>query len=205
MELILVRHGETFENITGICQGHLNSQLTPTGIQQAREIALFLKGKKIDYAFSSDLDRAKDTLMEILTFHKNISPILTKDLREQSKGIYEGKSNLKRNEDLDKLNIPYYIFKPEEGESLIEVWERVIPFLEKVMKEYKESCVLIVGHGGPLSCLLTYLHDKPIEFYKNYLPKKNTALSMVQIEGNKKTFHKINCTEHLNLLNSTLN
>ncbi len=199
MELILVRHGETFENVKGISQGHLNSQLTPKGIQQAQEIALFLKGKKIDYAFSSDLDRAKNTLMEILTFHKRVSPVLTKMLREQSKGIYEGKPNSMRNEDLNKLNIPYYQFKPKGGESLVEVWERVIPFLEKIIKEYKESCVLIVSHGGPLSCLLTHLHNKPIEFYKDYLPRQNTALSIVYISGDKKDFHKINCTEHLKI------
>ena len=59
MKLILVRHGETNENKNKIVQGFLNTTLSKIGIQQAKKVANRLKDEKIDFAYSSDLDRAK--------------------------------------------------------------------------------------------------------------------------------------------------
>ena len=64
MKLIIVRHGQTDANITGIIQGHGESNLTLLGKKQAQKIALRLKEEKIDYAYSSDLRRAKETAEE---------------------------------------------------------------------------------------------------------------------------------------------
>lgn len=71
MRLILVRHGETFENYHKITQGQLNTKLTQKGFEQIKKAAQRLKNEKIDIAFSSDLDRAVNTCDEILRFHKN--------------------------------------------------------------------------------------------------------------------------------------
>lgn len=70
MKLIIVRHGETEENASEIIQGHSLGKLSKKGIEQSKKLALRLKGEKIDMIFSSDLERAKDTIKEVARFHK---------------------------------------------------------------------------------------------------------------------------------------
>ena len=70
MKLIITRHGETEENKAGIIQGHLPGHLSEAGIEQAKKVAFRLKDEKINFIYSSDLDRAADTAKEI-AFQKN--------------------------------------------------------------------------------------------------------------------------------------
>lgn len=197
MKLIIVRHGETFENLNKISQGHFNSQLTPKGIEQAKKVSLRLKNMKIDIAFSSDLDRALNTCNEILKFHKDTKLVKTPILREQAKGIFEGKTREERNRMLANDNTPFHEWYPEGGERLIDVWDKVIPFLEKIKKEHSDENVLFVSHGGPISCILAYLHNKKIEQFRDYLPEENTAISIVTIKDKKIEFDILNCSKHL--------
>ena len=198
MKLILVRHGETFENLKGITQGHFNSQLSPEGIEQAKKVAERLKDMKIGVIFSSDLDRAMNTSKEILKHHPNTKFVPEKILREQSKGIFEGKKKEGRNKMLNVGNVPFHEWHPEGGERLIDVWEKVIPFLEKIKKEYADKTVLFVSHGGPISCILSYLHGKPVADFGIFLPKMaNTSISIADIDSNGIKFETLNCSKHL--------
>lgn len=197
MKLILTRHGETYANLDQISQGHLNSQLTSKGVEQAKKVSRRLRSTKIDITFSSDLDRALNTCNEILKFHKSTILIKTTILREQAKGIFEGKTREERNKTLEYDNIPYHQWLPEGGERLIDVWERVVPFVDKIKEKYANKTVLIVSHGGPISCILSYLHGKNIECFGDYLPRENTAVSIVSISANINEFEVLNCAAHL--------
>jgi len=195
MKLILVRHGETYENVNKICQGHYNSQLTEKGIQQAKNAAEALKDIKIDIALSSDLDRALNTCKEILKFHSQISLKTDIILREQAKGIYEGKLSSTRDKYLKENNILFQYWKPEGGESLVEVWKKVVDYIEKLKVEHQNETILLVSHGGPISCILAYLHGKNIDSYKEFSPK-NTAISIINLNRNIE-FETLNNYEHL--------
>ncbi|MFH1638370.1 MAG: histidine phosphatase family protein [Candidatus Woesearchaeota archaeon] len=197
MKLIIVRHGETFENSKGISQGHLNSQLSQKGIEQARRIAERLKDININVAYSSDLDRALNTCKEILKFQRNTSLIETKILREQSKGIFEGRTKEERDQLFKGNSVPFHEWLPEGGERLVDVWEKVIPFFEEVKAKHQVETVLFVSHGGPISCILAYLHNKEISDFRDYLPEVNTAVSVVEIYGDKTVFKRLNCSQHL--------
>ncbi len=196
MKLILVRHGETFENLKGISQGHMNSQLTPKGIEQAQKVSQRLKNIKIDIAYSSDLDRALDTCKEILKFHPNTKLIKTPILREQGKGIFEGRTHKERNEMLKHDTTPYHLWHPEGGERLIDVHNNVNKLINDILQEQCNKNILVVSHGGPIACILTELHNKDIEHFGEYLPK-NTAISIINIEKDKIEFENINCNNHL--------
>ncbi len=197
MELIIVRHGETFENRDGISQGHLNSQLTPKGVEQVKKIAQRLKDTMIDIAFTSDLDRASDTCKEILKFHEDVIPVVTPVLREQAKGIFEGKTKQERSAMYKKEGVPFYEWHPEGGERLTDVWDKVIRLIETIRRDNPDKNVLLVSHGGPISCMLAYLHGKGIESVGDYVPKENTAISIVDIEDKKVAFDVLNCSAHL--------
>lgn len=196
MRLILVRHGETNENVNGISQGHLNSKLNEKGIKQAKAVAERLKNEKIDFVYSSDLDRAVTTCGEIMKFHPKVNVVQTRILREQCKGVYEGKCHTIRDDFLKKQKIKYFEFKPEGGESIIDLWEKVIPFFDVLREKHRDKSVLVVSHGGPLACILSFLHnDTASNFWKYHM--NNTGLSFIEIDGSKCKFYKLNCEEHL--------
>jgi bisphosphoglycerate-dependent phosphoglycerate mutase len=56
--IYIVRHGETEENRQGIIQGHLDSKLNATGLEQSEAVAKALQSIPFDTAWSSDLSRA---------------------------------------------------------------------------------------------------------------------------------------------------
>ena len=71
--LLLVRHGETVDNVNKIMQGQTHGRLTLNGIEQAHELGRQLRGEHIDVFLSSDLARAVETL-EIIKQEKTHPP-----------------------------------------------------------------------------------------------------------------------------------
>ncbi len=71
--LLLVRHGETVDNVNKIMQGQTHGRLTLNGIEQAHELGRQLRGEHIDVFLSSDLARAVETL-EIIKKERDQQP-----------------------------------------------------------------------------------------------------------------------------------
>ncbi len=176
MKLILIRHGETEENNKGISQGQMNTQLNQKGIEQSKELAQKLKSTIFQAAYSSDLDRAIDTCKIILKHHPNIKLNTYKELRDQSKGIFEGTLNSDRKNFFKENNIRYEDWKPEGGENLWEVWDRTIPFLKQLEKKHKNETVLMVSHGCPIACIIAYKQQKTLKEFEGYQAKNAEVL-----------------------------
>ena len=62
MRIYLARHGQTIYNTQRIAQGWADSPLTELGIEQAKQLGQYLKDIDFKVAFSSDLERALNTL-----------------------------------------------------------------------------------------------------------------------------------------------
>ncbi len=98
--LLLVRHGETVDNVNKIMQGQTHGRLTLNGIEQAHELGRQLRGEHIDVFLSSDLARAVETL-EIIKkeTHPQTPPVkgkthpLTPPVREGSEMPLGGSSS----------------------------------------------------------------------------------------------------------------
>lgn len=196
MKLYLVRHGQTDANMKRISQGWFNSQLTEKGIDQAKKLAFYLKSEKIHTIYSSDLDRARNTAKEILRYHPETRLILTRNLREQGKGIFEGKSRELSHQAFEKSGKKdWWEFVPEGGESYDQVLERVVDILEKLKNS--DGNVLIVSHGGPIQILIGLLLNEEktnLEQYEHH----NTGFSVIEYnpQGKNKII-RLNCTDHL--------
>ena len=169
MRLIIVRHGETFANLNNISQGHLDSKLTKKGINQAKKVAQRLKNKNIDIAYSSDLSRVLDTCNEILKFHPQTKLIISKKLREQNKGIWEGKDRGERDKVMVSEGFTWYNWEPKNGESMIKLNKRIISFYKNKILKNTNKTILIVSHGGPISGLLAHLHKDNIKNFWNQM------------------------------------
>jgi broad specificity phosphatase PhoE len=188
MRLIIVRHGQTEENLEHIMIGHMPGKLTKEGIEQARKLALRLKDEKIDVIYSSDLKRAKDTTKEIIKYHSEINVNFTKKLRETDFGSITG-IKLK---DVDWKNLP------KDVETLNQLYSRGKNFLDKIYSKHKKDTVLFVCHGAIKGAIIGVILDKGPDYIKESASIENASVSIFDINEDKKHIaHVINCVKHL--------
>lgn len=202
MKIILIRHGQTFENMQNICQGQAPGRLTKIGKRQALHVAQNLKNKKLDIIFSSDLKRAKDTAKEIIKVHKKTKIIYTKELRELKKGIFEKKPAKFFDSERKKAKKELWQFKPEGGESWQEAYKRAKKFYEFLLKNYANKTILLISHSTFIGILISAIMG--IHF-KNALPfeEHQTHECINEINVDKKgrgTLRTIHCEKHVKKL-----
>ncbi|ORZ30076.1 histidine phosphatase superfamily [Catenaria anguillulae PL171] len=163
LNLILVRHAETDLNARRprVVQGHLDTPLNAHGMKQSLLLSHRLSKLKVDYIYSSDLQRAHQTAQEVARPHGK--PVLVDPrLREQHQGDLTGqpwsaaKSRLKQ---VDQTYEEY--LGAHEGEPSDVVKERVvqsyIDIVEKhllapnriVLPDRDESANYLVEQYGP--------------------------------------------------------
>jgi len=195
MKLIITRHGETEENKAGIIQGHLPGHLSETGIEQAKKVALRLKDEKIDFIYSSDLDRAANTAKEIAKFHPDVPIEFVKDLREKFLGEWQGKT--KKELGFDNTKSVAAIF-PKDGETSEELFNRASNFLHKILSQHHKDTVLFVGHNGINKALIAVITGKSPEDIKSIENQHNTSINIFEIDEDKNhKIHTFNCIKHL--------
>jgi 2,3-bisphosphoglycerate-dependent phosphoglycerate mutase len=134
-KLFVFRHAETTDNARGIFSGWRDPGLTLRGIAQSREIAEQLRRERIDYAFTSHLKRARQTLEIVLEAHSDVSVFVDDRLIERCYGFLQGKSKRKVKEEKPEWYVEVhrgYDFPPPEGESLKMVENRTLPFLTEL-------------------------------------------------------------------------
>ncbi|MFF0340131.1 histidine phosphatase family protein [Kribbella sp. NPDC004875] len=85
----LARHGQTEWNTESRRQGHLDSPLTPLGLQQAARNADLLKTEEIDAIFASPLGRAHRTA-SIIGSGLGLAVQVIDDLAEIDHGLWSG-------------------------------------------------------------------------------------------------------------------
>ncbi|KAF7931001.1 uncharacterized protein EAE97_009210 [Botrytis byssoidea] len=106
MRLLLIRHGETVDNVANVYAGVTDSALTNHGVLQANRLGTYLAASKVSRIFSSDLQRAIKTAEAIRVAQDNNSSFeVTKLelLREQDFGHYEKKAFHERSKDSNKI------------------------------------------------------------------------------------------------------
>jgi len=194
MEIFLVRHGETEDNVKRIVQGQADSPLTLLGIERAKRTLSFFAGKKIDMLVSSPLGRAQSTAAIVAEFAGlPISSIVTDenfqeiDLAEWTKkpaAILKGKSgdssyNCYKNRPEQ--------FKPEHGESLLDLQERTIEGLESVVNNNAElKTIVIVSHSVAIRTILLRIEQKGLQdIWKYDLPPASITKLVFDVDENK--------------------
>ena len=160
MKLILVRHGETEENVNNILAGLDCGKLTTKGIEQSKKLGKELKEKyKIDMIFCSPLDRCRETLEYILEENPiNVPIFMSKLIEERDYGEYEGMEAVLV--DPEELNEDNKLNKEMGVESLIHLVKRVNLFLEDLKLEDENSTVLVISHQEPIKIMAAKITGK---------------------------------------------
>jgi broad specificity phosphatase PhoE len=167
--LVLVRHAEVEESYHKIFGGQIDMNLSPRGHEQARTLAGFLRGRKMDAIYASPMKRVQQTLAPFL---KNGTPAqkILPALREVHFGDWTGlnwervceKFNLLTHEWLDHIERGV----APNGESGPQFRARVEPCLRQIVKNHPGQTVGIFCHGGVIRMILAILLEIP-------LPKTN--------------------------------
>lgn len=196
---IFVRHGQTEWNLLRRYQGHSDIPLNETGIWQAQQLAKRLKSHKIDYVFSSDLQRAVKTA-EIIRADRDIPVQQDVRLRELFFGVKEGQSFDEGERHwpavVDRLN-EHKKNPPEGGERLDQLSQRVGSFLEETSRQCEGKSVLIVAHSGTIRAMLEQLFPQAQPYMVFMLD--HASVSEVQVEGDHVIIHRLNDAGHLHV------
>ena len=163
--IVAVRHGETTWNRKQRLQGWAPAPLTDLGREQADQLgAALTEGYDIDRILSSDLHRTEETV-EILLEHFDAPVTFESAWRERDIGVHQGLPMDEMSERFPEYDLvaggPEAAHRrPESGESLVDVRERVIERWETTLAECEsKETILIVTHGGPIRLLLGHLKD----------------------------------------------
>lgn len=166
-KIVLLRHGESVWNKKGLFTGWTDVNLSETGRKEAAAAGKVLKknGFDFDYAFSSLLKRANNTLAIVLREMKIKNIPLKKSwrLNERHYGDLQGLSKQTMAEKYGERQVFLwrrgYSIRPPHGESLKDVVARVIPYWSKTIKPQikKGKQVIIVASGNSLRALVKYL------------------------------------------------
>ncbi len=187
--LILVRHGESRLNELNLYTGWLDIPLSKKGFDEAYKVADHCQQFNYDAAFTSQLERAHGTLLVISACQKKIGifqnkdgyqythlenapldftqktfPIFTSEkLNERFYGDLQGLDKevsvqLFGKEDVFKWRRGFSN-KPPNGESLQDVYNRVVPYFEEhIHPRIKQGeTVLVVAHGNTLRAVIKFL------------------------------------------------
>lgn len=184
-KLYLARHGQTELNTQGKVQGWSDSPLTGTGRNQALQIRKLLQeaGADIDASFSSDLQRAIET-MQIAGVSERM--YVTPMLREISFGVLDGTDALGMN--LDQWDQVYQKF---QGESIDDCLKRVYQSLNQIMNQPDVNEVLVVSHGFPVASMYQILPKDPSKEWKEREEITNATILEYDFDENGFILRKI--------------
>jgi 2,3-bisphosphoglycerate-dependent phosphoglycerate mutase len=168
--LVLIRHGKSEWNEKGLWTGWRDIPLAPQGFEEAKQTGEQLKDIRFDYAYTSALIRAKQTLEEILKVLGQHPPVVENQaLNERDYGDYTEKNKWQIKEEVGEEEFQKirrsWDYPPPNGESLKMVYDRAVPYfqaeIEPKLKDGKN--ILIAAHGNSLRALVKYLENIPDE------------------------------------------
>ncbi len=180
--LYLIRHGETEGGQLNRYKGHIDVPLSENGIRQMERLSKYIvqnrsksfkmvqsssnlnnveplnniEQLKLTAVYCSDLSRALKSAEIIAKPHK-LRPIVMPELRERNFGIWEG---MTFNEIKEKYPQEFNAwvsnplkFSPMQGESTIEVRDRVLNALNKILNHSNivQSSSRVVQHSSKLN------------------------------------------------------
>ena len=157
MELYVARHGETEWNAKELLCGRTDLPLNESGKAQAAALAKVIaqEEKRPQVIIASPLTRAQQTA-GILAQRLGIAVETDARLIEQNYGIYESNSI---REPAFVVNRTQFAVKYPQGESMLQVAQRVYAFLDELKARPDIHSAILVSHGGTCRVLNTYFED----------------------------------------------
>ena len=196
----MIRHGFSVANLEKRFAGHSDFPLTDIGRLQAEKCAEALKDEHIDAIYASDLSRAFETAIPVAKAH-SLTVIPHKGLREIFAGEWEGKSFVELDESYAES---YGTWKtdighahPDGGESVAELYSRILTTLGEIAKENEGKTVCIATHATPIRSVCTAAKGGKAEDMSKISWTPNASISYFEYENGIFTAVQTGIVDHL--------
>ena len=168
-EVVLIRHGESIDNINDVWSGKSNCHLTEKGMLSAQKLGKKLKND-FDLIYCSPLTRTKETIQALFP---NTQVIYDKRIEEISLGDWEQKKKTNYDSTLKQL-FREGIYSPPNGEKHKDLDNRVASFIEELFETQKDKKILVITHNG----VLRSIKRNFIKDYKELMSKNLEILTL---------------------------
>ncbi|MEM0995731.1 MAG: histidine phosphatase family protein [Bacteroidota bacterium] len=198
--LYLIRHGQTDYNLRGIVQGGgIDASLNETGRRQGELFFEKYQEIKFDLLVASALVRTYQTIQPFERLGHAIKRI--PELNEINWGILEGQTGNHLRALFDDMNGRWTSgdldARMEGGESPREAWQRLKAGMDQVLKMMPEDGnALVCIHGRVMRIILSQMLGYGMQ-HMNLFPHRNTALNLLQIQGDHVTAVRLNDLSHI--------
>lgn len=199
--LLLVRHGQTTANASGLFAGALDVPLDELGQHQARQLGEAFRSIPIDVLISSPLQRARETARPIAEV-THLEPVIEPGFAEINFGEAEGLTIFDIVQqwpdiipllmDIDDMTLTW-----PGGERRSEFHARVLSTILATIERYTDKRVAAVCHGGVISSVMAHLEDGHRNDYKRY-HVSNCSITQLEVRGDKTIVHSWDDVSHLN-------
>ncbi|MFB8796960.1 MAG: histidine phosphatase family protein [Microcoleus sp.] len=190
--VILVRHGQSTYNLQRRIQGRLDkSILTEAGRTAARQVGDTLSSITFDAAYSSPLQRAKETaeiIVSRLTNPPQLQP--TDQLMEIDLPLWEG---MLRQDAIDQFPEAYRIWQQQpdkfamklpskEGEiehfPVVALFANARFFWQELLSRHSSGTILVVAHNGINRALIATASEVSPAYYQS-IQQSNCGISVI--------------------------
>jgi len=183
--IFLVRHGATVLTREDRFAGATDVPLSDEGREQARRLAVRLRGVPMAAVFASPLGRTVETASILAAPHG--LPVQTRaGLREISHGHWEqmtrGEVEQEFADEAASWDKDPYTFAPLDGESGLAVTARALPALMDIVRAHPSANVLVVSHKATIRLLLSSLLGFDPRRYRDNLDQSPAALNIVDFK-----------------------
>lgn len=204
IELILVRHGETDWNASGIFRGRADVGLNETGRRQAEKLGEYLDREKLVIIYSGPLKRARETAAAIAG-RQGIEVAVVANLNDFHFGEWQGLSLQEVAEKYpefyrDWQDTPEQVRVPG-GESLEEVRGRALPFVEDAVMRGGEGRIVMVTHRVVIKVIVCALLGLDLSHFWN-IRIDNGGLTRFNCGDGRLVLARHNDTSYLDIMGS---
>jgi broad specificity phosphatase PhoE len=156
--MLLVRHGETDANRSGLLLGRADPPLNERGLQQADALAAALHSEPDPLVVSSPLARAQQTATRIAA--ATGAPLeIDPRLVELDYGEWDGRRVTGMPADVAARWRADPTFAPPGGESLVDLRARVAPCEARLRSRIRDGTAIVVSHVSPIKAMILVALD----------------------------------------------
>ena len=187
-KIFLVRHAEAEGNLFRVAHGQYDSVITPQGYRQLAYLRDRFKNERLDAVYGSDLTRTHTTA-SALYVPRGLAFRPLPLLREIRLGIWEqmtwGEIQRMDTQLYVDFNKKPHLWHVEGAETFAQVRERMLAGIRQIAAENPGATVAAASHGAALRTLLGTLQGMTLEEIGGTGHGDNTAVSLLEVDGDK--------------------
>ncbi|MBJ7325850.1 MAG: histidine phosphatase family protein [Chthoniobacterales bacterium] len=184
--VLLVRHGATVLSAEDRFAGATDVELSETGREQVRALAVRLSPLPVAAFYASPLGRTMETARILAAPHgAEVQP--DAGFLEINHGVWEGLTRVEAEQRYAPMYESWerdpFNFAPEGGETGLGVTARAMPALLAAVASHPGEIICVVSHKATIRLLLSAVLGFDPRRYRDHLDLSPASLSIVDFRG----------------------